>query len=777
MDHWKDPSNIDETSELVMGEASIGLTLKEITETEIQQFPNVRIGDFLQYYWDPSNGPFSVEDGSALWWDPSTLYVGTPFQFPFLDLYDIQYKMSVEKSQSGVLPEEYATNSLWIYDNEIRYYEILDSSTIFHEASTGLRVQIEEGFLRDASNDDWTGSLMYSIYRDPSDFSKYIFESSMGTVWRTDGAVNLRPDTNSQLEYAFDDNYKVPLLSMKNYVFTDASASVVSIETDKRYFLDILDGKVAMKSFIPEPSSFAPDPSTVFFKKEEYFINWTYDSSLDEQKITLNVVYSSPKAPLYLSDPSIYYSQGPEAALIFDNSIYIMHVNHIGAYQVEVFGWDGQNNVYRNFDREEYDVWTKYPIIWSYLDTSCPFGSSTVVCPSAMLTPADISILSSENIYPVFDRQAPLQGLTLEQDVNGDYYINIPSITFFIDNPDSGSLARFYNMTERVTDRSGDTFTVDPDFQWFNEGDNVNLVLFDRGKYNFLQEVSGNITNVSGNDLDISTNIPAEFVTDSSTEVYLLNDTRREIFAAVNDLGNQTVEVDISTGGSDYYRINQLVGVVIDDNSTGYSWGSAFRVLDVSLSPDPSLYFDGVYHKLKGNIPEFILADPSRYELTAKHAFSTFSDFNIEVQSSTEVNNNFQIYLDDIYYHQYYLDSTFVYVNILFDQEKVLDQWYDPSTDGGLVTGPFYPYAQSITVDLSTLVILDTYYDPSNYMLNQKNIWTVSQRETGDILFRVYNKSVPYIFDEAGIFNVTVEAYDQFGNLKKQSWEGLITVT
>jgi len=373
------PKTIDETSELSQGEASIGLTLKEINQTEIKDFENIRIGDLLQYYWDPSNGAFSTEDASTLWWDPSTLFVGAPFKFPFFNLYDVQYKASVEKTDAGALPESYVTNPLFIYENEIRFYNILDSSSSFYEASTGLRIQIEEGFIRDASNDDWETSEAYSIYRDPSDYSMFIFESSMGVIRKTDGVINFRPAANSKLEYAFDNNYKVPLLSLENYEFTDASTSVVSLETNKKYFLDILDGKIEMKSYQAEPSTFTSDPSTIMYKKEEYYINWTYDSSLAEQKITLNVVYSSPKAPLYLYDPSIYYNNGPEAALVFDNSIYVMTVNHIGPYQVEVFGWDGQNNVYRNFLREDYEVWTKFPTIWSYIDTSCVYGSSIAV--------------------------------------------------------------------------------------------------------------------------------------------------------------------------------------------------------------------------------------------------------------------------------------------------------------------------------------------------------------------------------------------------------------
>jgi hypothetical protein len=846
------PITMDKSSELIAGDASIRLSLLEITNTQSKELSGLRLGDFLDYYWDPSNGAFDPEDASLLWWDPSTLYVGAPFKYPLYDMNSIQWRASVEKTESGVLGPEFVTNPLWIYDNEIRFYDILDSSSIFFDSSTNLAILLEEGFLRDSSNDNWEDSIAYSyypnyfffidasksktltydssyaiidgsgiIYNNPKlDSSGFIYdsdssiifnpsvnptyfivdgdsiiitntstkiqsplqegyamESSTGSIWYTESFINLRPTIGSKLEYAFDNNYKAPLLKFTNYRFMDSSENYIDFG-GKEYTLDILDGKIRMTSFIAEPSSLFNDPS--IYRKEEYYINWNYDTSIDEQKITLNVVYSSPIAPVYLYDPSTYYFSGESSALLIDNSIYIMHVNHIGPYHIEVFGWDGQNIVYKNAIEEDYKVWTKFPRIWSYLDTSCGYNPNPILCPSAYLTAEDVSALIAANIYPIFDRQIPLQGLTLEQDINDEYYINVPSISYFVDNPDPGSLSRFYNMTERVVERSGDTFTVDPDYQWFNIGDYVNLVLFDRGQYYFIEEVSGyisaDVSNGSFIDLTIS-DISTNFVTNSFTEVYLLNDTRREVYQAINDLNNQTVEVDISTGGSSYYHENQLVGIIIDDVCTGYSWGSSFRVLDVSLNPDPSLYFEGIYHKLRGNIPEFILADPLRYELTAKHAFSTFSDFTIEIDHSTEVNNNFQIYLNDIYYHQYYLDNTFVYVNVLFDQEAVLDQWFDPSTDLGLITGPFYPYAKSITIDPSTLVILDAFYDPSNYMLNQKNLWTVKNHDTQDIIFRVYNKQIPYIFNEAGTYDVQVEAYDFHGNLKLQFFEGLIVVS
>ena len=763
------PIGINEPSELVEGDASISLSLLELSQTSVEDFYGIRIDNLVSYYWDPSNGAFSPEDSSSLWWDPSTIFVGMTFRFPIYNLSDIQWKASVEKTVSGVLTQEFVSNPLWVYDNDLRFYNILDSSSIFFDSSTDLTILLERGWIRDPSNDIWEDSISYSFYPDPSDDSQYIMESSTGIKWFTDGWIIMNPSTGSLLQYAFDDNYSVPLLKFENFYFMDSSLNSVSL-LDKPYILDIADGKIRTSKFEREPSSLFADPS--IFRKEDYYINWNYDTSIDEQKITLNVVYTSPRGPLYLYNPSIYYFIGESSALIADNSIYTFPVNHIGDYKIEVFGFDGQNLTYRNVKDEDYNVWTKYPIIWSYIDVSIyPFVNSGLVS-AGILSLNDVSILIANNPTPIFDRHVSLEGLTLEQDLEGKYFIKIPSISYFLDIPRPNSLARFYNITERITQRSGNVFTVDPDYEWFNSGDNVNLILFNKEKYYLIEEVSGNISSKSGNDLTIS-GIPSNFAPDYSTGLYILNDTWREIYSYENDGKNSWI--DVSTGDSNsYFRINQLLGVIIQDTCTGYSWGSSFRVLDVSLSSDPSVL--GILHQVQGNIPDFISTDPSRFSLSVKNSWSSYTDINITIQSAQEINNNFNIYLEDKYYEKYYLDNTFLYVNLLFDQERVLEDWFDASTDTALIDGSFYPYTKALTVDISTLVILDTYYDPSTYLLSQQNIWTITNHYTNEILLRVFNKQVPYIFQDPGTYDVLVEAYDYFGNLRSKFFPGLITV-
>jgi len=446
-----------------------------------------------------------------------------------------------------------------------------------------------------------------------------------------------------------------------------------------------------------------------------------------------------------------------------------MNINHTGDYEIEIFGWNGQNNLFYNFDRSAngYQVWQKYPTVKAYIDTSCA-GNIEYSCTSTYITPSNVSTLIDENLYPIFDRVIPLQGLTLENDINGNPYINVPSITYFQDIPDPSSIAQFYNLTEQILSISGVNIVVDDDYQSFYVGDLVNIVQFDKGKYSFIQEASANIVSASSPNFVIDT-APPGFAIDSSTEWYLLNNTQRTVSNGINDLINETFTCDIS---SYTFMENQLVGVIIDDLSLGYSWGASYRVADVSTTLDTSF---GYSHIFEGNFPEFILNDPSRYNITAKHAFSTFADFQIFIERATENNNNFRLYLNDTYCHQYYLDSTFVFLNILFDQETVLKQWYDPSTDN-LIDTEFYPFDHSIELDISTLVIFKAEYDSSNYMLNQKNIWTIRERTSDTLVMRVHNFIVPYIFNESGEYDVQIEAYDSFGNLKKQIFEGLISI-
>lgn len=761
------PYAVEHDSELVRGDASIRLTFAELTKTKISDLP-YRFKDIITYLWDPSDLSSTYHnpnDPSILAKDPSLLNVlkiGPTFRFPFIHLSDIQWKASTEKSH-GVIDTTLVTNSLFIYENEIKFYNTFDSSSIFYDASTNLKITLEEAILRDPSNDIWLDSAAYRIYPDPCDNGEYIMKYLIAdTCTRFNSFVSFTSDTsNARLQYAVDTNYKVPLLSFKNFVATDIDGDTISFN-GKEYYLDIQNGKISM------------DTGTINDNFVTTYINFNYDVSLEEQEITVNVVYETPREPLFQFDPSIYYWADPSghagsidpSIMVVDNSIHTMKINHIGDYNIELLGWDGYNTLFYNTAKELYSVWIKTPTIYSLNDSS--ILESPVICASTFMTLNDVSILISNNKYPIYDRNIPLQGLTLEFDENNNPYIKVPSITYFQDVPIPNSINKIFNLNEHVINIIGDDITIDSDFQKFYAGDDIQIIKFDKGKYSLINEASSHILDASGPDntriltLDISSMISL----DASTDTYIINNTYRTIKTATNT--TEGLVIDVSTIDTSTFKETQLISLIVTDlsigPSLGYSWGASYRIKNAA----------GSLYTLTNLLPYQFINDPSKYRLQAKHAFSTYACFTIDTSRAQEINNYFNIYLKNDYNQQYYLDNTFVLINILFDHEKVNGQWYDVSDN--LIKSPFYYYVKPITIDVSTLVILRSEYDNSTYMLNQKNIWTVKNNLTKNILLKVYNDVVPYIFDVSGYYDVEVESYDSFGNLSQKIYEGLINV-
>jgi hypothetical protein len=872
------PKPLSVSSELVRGDASVRLTLHELMNKSVKEV-TCSFGAMIDHLWDPSTGlTYHLNDASALAIDPTLtkfLKMGSLFSYPFRDLKDIQWKLSVEKPYAGVIGCEQVTNPLFIYENEIKFYNTLDTSSIFHDVSTDLNLLLESAYFRDPSIDVWEDSIAWTLSPNAS-ANGFTLESSTGVTVLFDSYMNLVPNANAKLQYAVDANYKVPLLSVENFTFRDASSVIHSFSRD--YFIDIVDGKIAMDAA----------------GNNQLFINFQYDTSLSEQMITLNAVYQSDRIPLFIVDPSEYYWADPvgmsggnsSTYMKSDNNIHTMTVNHIGDYHVEIFGWDGFNTLFYNKTNDLYNVWIKTPTIYTLLDTCV-----NTISVSTNISFVEVNKLISQNPYPIYDKNIVLQGLTVKIDSKGEPYVQIPSITYFQDVPEPGSKNRFFNLTERVLAITDSSIVIDSDYQNFYKGDSVNLVKFNKNKYELVAEASSYVSNVSGNVL-IMDNVSNSISIDSSSDVYILNNTYRSTRLATNNYNTNNLDIDIS---GYTFRKNQLVALIITDTCTNYSWGSSYRVLSSPtpiewLQPPATWFLNGLsairpytswissglnvysavqtvvdsysnglsssfsiaaggtltvsgflthnsgshpYFVIKDNIgsvsdsyalvdgsntvtltatrnsttaylvietnnvtnysftgsvaelstrthtldsllPQHFIDDASRYKIEAKHAFSTYANFTIDTAVASEKNNKFDVYLKDSYCHEYYLDDTFVFVNVLFDQEKVNAQWYNPSD--GLFNDSFYFFEKPIIVDTSTLVILKSQYDSSTYMLNHKNIWTVKENISKDIVFKVYNDVVPYVFNTNGYYDVVCEAYDSYGNLEKKTYEGLIHV-
>jgi hypothetical protein len=808
------PLALSDMSELRLGDASINLSLLEFSKLKIKDL-DFKFSDSIDYVWNPSTGDYLyVQDPSYLADPSSYLEVGAPISHPFISLRDILWKASVS-TYSGVLQEQFVSNPLWIYDNNIRFYNIFDSSSIFYDSSVHLSIKLENAYLRDASSISWEDSSMYSIYptpytdietggtkmleadasyaiisgsgtivdasksysynvsvdTDPSYFIVdgsiwieastatriesqtyfgWIMESSLGIIYKFDDYVNFTPGPNSLLQYAWNEDYGVPLLSFKNFKTIDASKTTVTFDTDKLYYLDIRDGKIILDA------SIFPDPSTGFdssiYDIPIYYINYEYDDN-NNQTISLNAEYWSPRLSIFQIDPSTYFWADPStlsgnndaSILSIDNSIYNMHVNHIGNYNIEVFAFDSYNTIFYNKIRTPHEVFIKIPTLYALVDNSCNY---TEICSSTYMSLTDVSTLINKNLYPIFERFDKFKGITVEDYESSDVYINAPVVTYFHELPISESNSELYNLTEKATSISGNTIIVDKAYQDFKTGDDINLVKFDKGSYYSLSEVSTHIINATGNTLTVD-NIPSNFSNDISTDIYLLNNTERLTQNPSNYYDTSTFAIDIS---GYIFTDNQLVAVIVNDVCTGYSYASSFRTVST----------DGSTHLFDHLLPEFIINNPLRYQITTKHSFSSFATYTFDISTSIELNNNFQLYYNNKYI-PYVIDNTFVLMNTPFDFSKARDMWYDISLN--LINSEYYFYDKGISIDTSTLIIFRSQYDTS-ILLNQKNIWTVINEDTSTLLLKVYNESLPIIFDEGANFKIIAESYDYYGNLR-----------
>ena len=330
-------------------------------------------------------------------------------------------------------------------------------------------------------------------------------------------------------------------------------------------------------------------------------------------------------------------------------------------------------------------------------------------------------------------------------------------------------------------------FEIDPDFMSFNSGDIVNMVLFDKRTYSATDQTEANIISINGNIIELDAALPAPWLFDNSTNIYLRNITERSIYREL-DASSNSISMDPSNhvadpssgngiytdyciiNVSDYtFTENQLVSVLIRDVCTGLEYGASYRILDVSTSATSK----GYAHAINGQLPQFTIDNSTRYSITARHAFGDYYSTQLTVNTAYDVSNNFYVYNNDPYYTQNYMDNTFTYVNSPFDQEVVLDQW---GTVIDVSAPIYYQYGKPITADVSSLIIFDAVYDDPNYMLNQKNIWTIRNIDNNELTMKVWNDNVIYTFNEVGQYNIKGEAYDSYGNLKSRIFDGMVNI-
>lgn len=729
-------------NELVNGQSYIDLTLMELQNARIDLL-QYKFEDSIKYVWNSSTNDFiEITDIETLSQDPNNVLVGNTCNFPIKDLQDVRYRINTEKNTSVI--HKYTYNvPLMIYDNRLLFYNRNDKLAKFNSIDNKIFLYLERANLINISNDNW--EIEYEIGYDSNIDKYYIKNISNNNISYYSSTVNiLLNESDSSLYYERRPEYNnVPMLKI-DYIKSKYEQYDID---NKTYILDIIDGTISLNNI--------EDDNNII----EY-IDFTYDFSLYEQLITYRTELISPRQTLCIYDPSIYFHNGASdpRVLQIDNSIYRMITNHIGKYDIEAIGWDGYNNIYYDNSYNRFNIWMQSPNIYNYYENN-----------KGNYNYRDLCIATDQQ--PIYPLQYPLEGLNINKDNNNKYYITFPSISYAIDTIENNSIINLYNLTESIIniyDLSANKLLVDPDYINFSIGDKVSLHLYNTNNYTISKTFE---TTINAIDIDISSGFYIftlqnfkEYISIINTHeiLYIKNLTSKLVNNIINNDNTFNFNVDSSIV---CFNVTQLIALdICDINSNKVLWSGSYRISDISSTLNNTIV------TVLGLFPTQFM---SGYNIKVRPAYYNSLNYQFKVKESREYNGNNIIYLDDKYFITNFLDSTFSILPYAFDHLYVNNWWQDASLSENI---KYIDNSTNIIIDKSTRIILKSIFDVSAEILNQRNIWTIKDNSTNNIIMIVQNNNVPFMFSTAGIYNVYCESYDFYGNLIKVNKEGFITV-
>lgn len=297
----------------------------------------------------------------------------------FNDISDFMWRASIS-TKSTILPENVATNGLWVYNNTLKIKSLLtnidNSENMFSEFllpktingnKTGNRINviIEHAYLRDTitneilytfklddffieeevnriSTDINTGNV--SVYKDiiPKKILKYkCYDKDNNLLIENDTYLILKFDENSSFKYMYNNNEDIRTytLQLENFYLTLSDGA--KYKFNNSYTLELIDGKISI-----EPLNNKTEVNKISY------INFNYDIKGKEQTIECNHVYNSPRISVLKNG--------------IPNLDYDLEVEYVGKYEVELIIWNNKNNIFINKLNKDCSVICNKPSFSSY---------------------------------------------------------------------------------------------------------------------------------------------------------------------------------------------------------------------------------------------------------------------------------------------------------------------------------------------------------------------------------------------------------------------------
>ena len=641
-------------------------------------------------------------------------------EYPFIS--DFMIKATIDTSNAII--SDNVTKPLWINNNDLNFLKIKDvqQSDVFYYANNSNEnvlinddnvmiskvgnfiehssfinppiIHLQRAYLKEDII-GWNDHIKYTITPDITKRYSYMLINEDGITEFSHDNIILYPDYDSSagnpsLEYTLNNAYGVPMFKIKNYKFilynTHSRSTVLDAFCigNEGLILDIQDGKII----------------NPIINNKRCVINFHYDNEV-MNKQSVSAIYEYRTTHDY--NPQIDHSTNR----YFYNEFATLNVNNIGHYDIMVYAFNDNGNVFCKSVNDGVDVIMKKADINIYSDVAIykneyPFHpiDSIGELVNIDLTLHDKELYDDKN--PLFRNNYRISELLFGGDIN-QRWIKYPNVSYAYSLPENGDYIHLNNVVDKfecVTyNTSNNNFTfrslADKQFNIFpkctlavtdsklNLTTTVNVIvynnIFSRGIYEMFATV--NSQNYTDERFTISLNVTNDedakvlksYIdsNDYTYDFYIIPTTLYKV-KSVDDLGNQTRFTldnmfdnanDKIGNSNNVFDEGDCVKIIYSINK--YKDDNLFvRIdeIDNDSTEEPSIY-DGIEHNIKyyPGIDQYLDNNGNRYlkifrtDNLSNSRYSGYATYKVKNSNNLEFITNDKFNYKEYYNIQYLL--------------------------------------------------------------------------------------------------------------------------
>lgn len=741
-------------------------------------------------------------------------YNGT-IAYPFVN--DLYVKAFVD-CDSAIINEN-VDNGLFIEDNKILLLKNKQDNLIDSKFIIAPIIQLEDANIRLCSNvnqqtyKDWWSNIKYTISnKNDETYSYIITDKEKDTSKQSNDYIILMPIENkAEFKYFYKEDIDSPVFSFKGYQLClyNNNKSVFDttfINIDEEFILEINKGKIINKES----------------KDVTSYIVFDYLEDKLEQSIKVTYQYEG----LYMVD-----KRNINDDIAIYEPYYNVKVNKTGHYKIMTYAMNSYGNLFAKELLGGCDVIIETPMITSY------HKDKNIINDGVFYKENSISA-KKENIksdkLPKFKWKSHIYEMSLDKSENKIVY---PNLSYNYHMSMYNDYVNFSNINDRFKciTKNGNIYTfksLNLVMSNINEGDYVNIVIYDKNYLNGIYEIEGCVYDIDKEKNEYTIllfeSISDEYMINNRYEIYIFSTTEGVVEEISIDSNDDKCSIIALNGKKMIYNVNDVIKIIykvggdyIVDNCLYYSYDNVnfykvlvkngneyvpilldnngvMRILEEEGETEDDLltniYFSSASFRIKGinydSVEEktYIMLDGifnyKKYdelynketekittELHISKANQKYVNYVMRAITSNE-NKNDDIILftkrDRLYD---FIDDNYSFVITSFDKNNAFENWTYIENE------KMYEHLLPLTIKKNENIVYNVSLLNNDIKLIRWRIYKRNKdNQTRELLFEVENEMLSLNLKNKGIYDIEVYIYDKYGNVSYKDFQSILCV-